>query len=170
MLRRGLFRAYLTTIVKRFLSKRFRESAQSTQLSGVSIHGDDELSDMELPVEGQQDAELERAWAQSILEAAFAELERDRPGDWLLLSLHYGLAGRSAHNLDELAERLGKKKGTLSTALHTLRQERLLPSILRRLGTGCSRKNYDEEKMWLLSELLKAQPDLGRDLEFEDMA
>lgn len=150
---RGRFRTYLLTLLKRFLADQYRRAQRQKrggQQPTVSLdEGDTETRRLREPADPTTpDKCFDRAWAESVLDNAFALLERECAAagkQQLFAELKPFLTCESRVPAAPLAERLGMTPTHLRVTLHRLR--RRLAELLRAeiAQTARTRAEIEEE-------------------------
>jgi RNA polymerase sigma-70 factor (ECF subfamily) len=149
--RRGRFRTFLLTAVKRFLIDAAKESSRLKRGGAHKIQSLDDARDaVEAPsADGDPESAFEREWAFAVLQTALERLreeaERAGKGAWFAQVSDYVLDASGRVDYARAAEALGVRANTLAVAVHRLRQ-RLRELVAQEIeDTTSDRAQADEE-------------------------
>lgn len=148
--RRGRFRSFLLTALKRFLIDSDSEAAALKRGGGVKFVALDDSTDRVAAAGETPDAAFEREWAQAVLSAAFARLREEaraagklalfeRLSDFLVEPPDESDYGRAAADLN-------LRRNTLAVAVHRLRH-RLRDLVREELAETTSNRTELEEEL-----------------------
>lgn len=149
---RGTFRAFLKTILRRFLSDEIA-ARRAFKRGGGATHQSVESAALELPVEEQWEEEFDRRWAFSALDAAIQAVMADYQsrrddGSAALIRPFVGGEGELV-SYEEAASRIGLSLSAFKSEVRLLRQrlrKRLKTEVMR---TVSAPGEFDSEFSYL---------------------